>query len=332
LKVITSTKAGWSFSDYAESWLSGAQMLLCTGTTTVGDIEAVPQLLPEVWTSTPLRVISFLEMIGITSRRPPQAVLQIALEKIASLTHDRCFAALSPHAPYSTVPELLTLTARAARRGRSLVCSHVAESALEYAMFRQGHGEMFEWLRRSGRDMSDCGLGSPVQHLERCGALNRRLLAAHVNYLGKGDAAQLSHRGVSVVHCPRSHSYFRHAPFPLRRLLREKVNVCLGTDSLASVYKTRGQSVELNMFDEMRTLADQDPSLSSRAILQMATLNGARALGFGGRAGQLRSGAWADLIALPATAKASGVHEAILQHRGNVVASMIDGSWAIPPA
>src|SRR5690242_17731231 len=36
LKVITTTKADWSFSDYAESWLSGARMLLRTGTTTVG--------------------------------------------------------------------------------------------------------------------------------------------------------------------------------------------------------------------------------------------------------------------------------------------------------
>ena len=44
-------------------------MLLRTGTTTVADIEAVPELLPEVWDATPLRVISFLEMTGVRSRR-----------------------------------------------------------------------------------------------------------------------------------------------------------------------------------------------------------------------------------------------------------------------
>ena len=44
-------------------------MLLQTGTTTVADIEAMPDLLPEVWDATPLRVFSFLEMTGIKSRR-----------------------------------------------------------------------------------------------------------------------------------------------------------------------------------------------------------------------------------------------------------------------
>src|SRR5439155_18866159 len=81
LKLITSTKAGSGFADYAQSWLDGADMLLSTGTTTVADIEAIPELLPEVWTSTPLRVISLLELIGITNRRPPKAVLQMALKK-----------------------------------------------------------------------------------------------------------------------------------------------------------------------------------------------------------------------------------------------------------
>src|SRR5690349_11956986 len=60
LKLITTSKGTWSYSDFAESWLDGAKMLLRTGTTTVGDIEAVPDLLPDVWNSTPLRVISFL--------------------------------------------------------------------------------------------------------------------------------------------------------------------------------------------------------------------------------------------------------------------------------
>jgi len=85
------------------------------------------------------------------------------------------------------------------------------------------------------------------------------------------------------------------------------------------------------MFDEMRTFADREPCVSARTVVQMATLNGAHALGFGGRAGELKSGAWADLIAVPVSAKASKVHEAVLQHRGNVAASMIDGCWVMPP-
>src|ERR1035438_10868065 len=83
------------------------------------------------------------------------------------------------------------------------------------------------------------------------------------------------------------HFYFHHDPFPLRRLVKAGVNVCLGTDSLASVYKTRHQSVELSLFEEMRALAKNEPSLSARKIVQMTTLNGARALGMSGQIGEL---------------------------------------------
>jgi cytosine/adenosine deaminase-related metal-dependent hydrolase len=179
--------------------------------------------------------------------------------------------------------------------------------------------------------MSDCGLGSPVQHLERCGALSESLLVAHANYLGKQDAGLLAKRKVHVVHCPRCHFYFRHDPFPLRRLARAGVNVCLGTDSLASVYKPRRQSVELSLFEEMRALAKNEPSLSARKIVRMATLNGAQALGMAGQIGELCEGAFADLIALPFAGNTADIYDSILHHQGDVAASMIDGQWAIAP-
>jgi len=331
LKLITETKAGWAYSDYAASWLNGARMLVRTGTTSVADIEAVPELLPEVWGGTPLRVFSFLEIIGIKGQQQPQALIQAAVERIAGFKGFHGPPGLSPHAPYSTVPELLRLSAQTARRRRWRLTTHLAESAMEFEMFTRGRGEMFNWLQRSGRDMSDCGRGSPVQHLERCGALSERLLAAHVNYLGRHDATLLAKRRVHVVHCPRCHYYFHHDPFPLRRLARAGVNVCLGTDSLASVYKPRRQSVELSLFEEMRALARNQPFLSARTIVRMATLNGARALGMGGRIGELSPGAAADLIVLPLAGKTADSYEAVLHHAGDVAASMIDGQWALAP-
>jgi aminodeoxyfutalosine deaminase len=331
LRLITEAKAGWNYSDYAQSWLNGARMLVRTGTTSVADIEAVPELLPKVWEGTPLRVLSFLEIIGIKGHRQPHTIVQEAVERIGALKGFRGRPGLSPHAPYSTVPELLRLSAQTARRRKWRLTTHLAESAVEFEMFARGRGEMFDWLQRSGRDMSDCGLGSPVQHLERCGALSERLLAAHVNYLGRQDAALLAKRKVHVVHCPRCHFYFHHDPFPLRRLAKAGVNVCLGTDSLASVYKTRRQTVELNLFEEMRALAKNEPSLSARKIVRMAMLNGARALGMGGQIGELCAGSFADLIALPIAGKIADIYDGILHHQGDVAASMIDGRWAIVP-
>jgi len=331
IPLIMGAKSNWGYSDYVRSWLDGAQMLLRTGTTTVADIESVPDLLPEVWETTPLRVFSFLEMTGIRSRRDPEGVLHEAVENIESLSHPRCSAALSPHAPYSTLPGLLRLSAETARARGWRLCTHVAESEQEFEMFLHARGEMFHWLQRNDRDMSDCGLGSPVQHLARNQMLGENLLAIHVNLLADGDAALLGKHHVHVIHCPRSHDYFRHPPFQRKPLANAGVNICLGTDSLATVRADAKQKLELNMFDEMRALADREPELSPMEILRLATVNGARALGLNGQVGELAANGLADLIAIPARASAGDAGEAVLAHSGPVTASMIDGNWVISP-
>jgi len=267
----------------------------------------------------------------VKSHRKPRLILQDAIQRIEGLPNSRCVAGLSPHAPYSTQPELLRLTSEVARKRDWRLCTHVAQSPQEFEMFAHSRGEMFDWLRRSGRDMSDCGLGSPVQHMERNGALGKNLLAVHANYLAKNDAALLAKRRVSVVHCPRSHFYFKHDRFPFRELTRAGVNICLGTDSLASVWKHRRETVELDLFEEMRAFAALNPSVSLQTILQMATLNAARALGLRSQVGELAPKAFADLIAILFGGKPAGVYDAILAHRGPITASMVDGRWAIPP-
>ena len=137
---------------------------------------------------------------------------------------------------------------------------------------------------------------------------------------------------VHVVHCPRSHAYFRHPPFLRERLANAGVNVCLGTDSLATMRKIGKQKPELNMFEEMRVLADTDKTISPDEILRMATVNGARALGFAGQTGELSKNAFADLIAIPFDGK---IADALRNHSAHtpdkVNASIIDGRWAIPP-
>ena len=331
IKGLLALKTHWSYSDYAQSWLRGAQMLLGHGVTTVADIEAVPELLPDVWAATPLRVHSYLEMTGVKSRRPARQVLQAAIDKIESLPAAQGSPGLSPHAPYSTTPELLRLSAKAARKKRWRLTMHVAESEPEFDMFQSRRGPLFAWLKNQ-RDMADCGHGSPVQHLDKHWLLSDRLLAVHVNYLGLHDAALLGQRKVSVAHCPRSHRYFQHQPFPRRELMASGVNVCLGTDSLASVRKERGEPLELNLFAEMRAFAEANPGSPPASILQMATINGAHALGLEGKIGELSPGAQADLIALPFSGRLSQAYEAVLRHAGPVPRVMIGGRWVVGQA
>ena len=331
IAAITAHKSGWSYSDYARSWLRGAHQLVKSGTTTVADIECMPDLLPEVWDATPLRIFSFLEMTGIKARRAPKDVLREAVETMDSLKHPRHRAALSPHAPYSTLPELLRLTARTAQKRKWRVSIHVAESVQEFQMFAHARGAMHDWLKRNERDNSDCGLGSPVAHLARNRLLGENVLAIHVNCLARGDATLLAKNKTHVVHCPRSHDYFKHPKFERERLTNAGVNLCLGTDSLATVRKTGKQKPELDLFAEMRALADHDKNISPEDILPMVTVNSARALGLAGKIGQLSANASADLIAIPGAGRLAKVYETVLAHAGNVSASLIEGRWAMPP-
>ncbi len=331
IKSITTLKAGWSYTEFADSWVRGARMLLQNGTTTVADIEAVPELLPEAWNATPLRVFSFLEMTGVRSRRNPLAILDDATETIDRLPSGTCLAGLSPHAPYSTTPELLRAsTQRAASRGWRMT-THVAESAEEFDMFAHARGPMHDWLARNERNMEDCGLGSPVRHLHKQGALGESMLLVHVNCADEADLALIAEAGSSVVHCPLSHRFFNHPEFPFEAMRKQGINLCLGTDSLASCPARPGHPVELNLFDEMRAFLSKHPDCEAAEVLRMVTVNAAAALGMRGCVGELAPGASADCIAIPFTGPMSDVHSAVIDHRGPVPASMIRGTWAIPP-
>jgi aminodeoxyfutalosine deaminase len=328
IKAMVAMKAGWSYSDFAHSWAAGATMLLASGVTTVLDVEAVPELLPDVWSVTPIRVVSLREIIAL--KKTPDSRFQSAqaAAQWAALPHPARITGLSPHAPYTTHADLLRWCSRFSVSHNWLLTTHVAESQEEFDMFRHASGAMHEWLKTQ-RDMSDCGKYSPVQHLEQCGYLSERLIAVHANYLDKGDAELLARRGVHVVHCPRSHAYFGHAPFPFEALSKAGVNICLGTDSLASVRKVgRGvpaEPLELNLFAEMRAFAAAFPNVPPESILHMVTLNPARAIGRAAELGQLSPNAFADIIALEYSGSVKDACSALLQPKPKLTATMING-------
>jgi cytosine/adenosine deaminase-related metal-dependent hydrolase len=330
IKAIVALKAAWSYSEFAESWLAGAGMLVRTGTTTVADIETVPELIPDVWPATPLRVVSFRELIHLQGGSAAEEVVCGAVSQWASLPRTGSGLGLSPHAPYSTTGSLLRSAAREARTRQWRLSTHLAESEEEFDMFRYARGPLHHWLE-SQRPMQDCGHVSPVRYLAGLNYLGSDLLAVHVNYLDHGDAALLARHQVHVVHCPRSHAYFRHKPFPRQELTQAGVNLCLGTDSLASVNKRTGGTVELNLFSEMTALARAAPELTPLAILRTATVNGAQALGWAGELGELTAGALADLIAVPYDGEVDLAVEGLIHYPGEVCSVMMRGGWVLSP-
>lgn len=325
---VLGLKAQWSYSEYAASWLEGARQLLASGCTTVLDFEAVPELLPECWDNTTLRVVSALELTGVRSGRSPSEIVEAAVAWVEGCRHPRSRGALGPHAPYSTRPELVRRAAEVVRQRGWVVSMHVAESEDEYEMFRGGSGPMYDWLRAQ-RDMSDCGAQTPVQRVAEAGLLGPEAVLVHVNYLGPGDAELLGASGCTVVHCPRSHAYFGHAPFPLEALRKAGVRLGLGTDSLMSVRKLGKRLPQLDFRAEL-TAAWSCSGWSPEEVLRAATVSGGEALGQAGEIGVLRAGAWADAVVWSYEGSAAEVVEAWVSGTGpQEISVMSGGRWVV---
>jgi cytosine/adenosine deaminase-related metal-dependent hydrolase len=116
-------------------------------------------------------------------------------------------------------------------------------------------------------------------------------LLAHMNYPETGDAARVAAMGLSVAYCPRAHHFFGHPPHPYRDYLDAGVNLVLGTDSAASNWS-------LSVLAEAQFVRRNAPNPpASDVLLELITINPARALGLGAAIGTLEPGKQADLAA-----------------------------------
>ena len=315
---INTLKRSLDNNDYRDAIAKGFAELKQWGTTTVANIESFPELLPDM-PPPPIRTWWFFEMIDVRHRLAGEETIAGTLGFFDQRPDWLGGFGLSPHAPYTASGKLYELTADTAEKLGMPVTTHVAESREEWEMFREKRGELHEFMQKLGRWMFDNQeQRTPLAHVAAHARLGPRWLLAHMNELDDSDFTLLATmpQKPSIVHCPGSHRYFRHTRFPLTKLRSIGVNVCLGTDSLAS-------TLTLSMFDEMRILARQEPQLDPSEIIKMATLNGAMALGI--EAGKIAPGALADLIALPHADNAREVHAAVIENREPVAWMMLDG-------
>ena len=300
IKTINALRRGFTTPEYIESIAEGFALLAQGGITTVANIESFPELLPQLPVP-PLRTWWFLELIDVRSRINEDETLLGALSFFESHPEWLGGFGLSPHAPYTASIDLYRLARSCGEKYGMLSTTHIAESVEEHEMFSHARGPLHDFLAGMGRDNSDCGQGSALSHLIDHGVIGPNWIIAHLNYLQDYDYDLVAQSGASVVHCPKCHTYFGHAPFPMKALQKYGINVCLGTDSLAS-------NNTLDMRSEMRE-AQALHGLEDREVMEIVLLNGAKALGQAGKLGQLSPGAIADLVAFPHPAPKAGVEE-----------------------
>lgn len=193
--------------------------------------------------------------------------------------NDRIRISYAPRFVISCTERLLAQVARLSRDSGAIVHTHASENLKEIQMVK---------------DLVGC---ENVEYLDQMGLTSERLVLAHCIWLKPNEKDLLRRSGTHVVHCPSSNlklaSGLAHVP-EMRRL---GINVALGADGAPC-------NNNLNMFTEMRLAAlihkPQSGPRSMRAaeVLDMATRDGARALGWQDKIGSIEEGKQADLICI----------------------------------
>jgi cytosine/adenosine deaminase-related metal-dependent hydrolase len=320
VKRINALKRSLTDRDYLRATQLGFEELQRNGTTTVLNIVSTPQIFP-LLPPPPIRTWFFLELIDVRPR-PWIEEHVFGSWMFFSENGDRLGGfGLSPHAPYTASAKMYELALECSRSMNLLITTHAAESSEEYAMFANGSGELHDFLKQLGRPMTDCGSTSPLRHLIENKLISPDCIVAHLNELDDRDFEVLSRtewRNLTIVHCPKSHRFLHQKRFPLEALRERGLNVCLGTDSLAS-------NDSLNLFSEMRMAQKNYSTLGARDLLEMVTTRPARALKLQRDLGRIAPGYLADCIAISHKDAAHDVFEAIVQNRRPIKWMMVNG-------
>jgi cytosine/adenosine deaminase-related metal-dependent hydrolase len=277
------------------------------GTAVVGDIGNTHASFAKIAAS-PLAGVFFWELIGFNLGDDADfdAIVAHAVSDLGELpVTEKVRASLAAHAPYSVAP----LYFRAIKKGVSKMpfvpCSvHLAENVEEVELLMTGGGPWKALMKDIGswnHGWTAPGVG-PVQYLDQMGFLDSRLLAVHGVQMSLADLEMLRKRGVTLVTCPRSNGHTGAGLPPIADFYESGVRIAIGTDSLAS-------APDLNVFAEVATLHALAPSVAPAALLESATIQGARALGFDADYGTIEPGKLARLLAVDVPPGTSDVEE-----------------------
>jgi len=283
-KHIWPAESRWAKPEFVRDGfeLAAAEMIL-SGTTCFSDMYFYPEVVGQLAQQIGLRAVVGLIVLDFPTVYAKNAddYLHKAMAVFDAIkSAPLVTASFAPHAPYTVSDKPLEKIAMYSSELDLPVHMHIHETAFEVAEAEKNTG-----MR-------------PIQRLDQLNLLNPNLIAVHMTELNQFEIERISEAGVNVCHCPESNLKLGSGFCPVVQLQKNKVNICLGTDGAAS-------NNDLDMFGEMRSAAmlakgvSQDASACNlRQVIEMATINGARALGLGNDIGSIEEGKQADIIAL----------------------------------
>ena len=188
-------------------------------------------------------------------------------------------AAVAPHSIYTCSQKTLQDATALARKYHAPILIHTAEMKKEWDDSQKQNGM------------------SPVQYLDKIGVLGPDVVSAHCIYVDEADRKTLAQRRVGCVHNPSSNMMLASGVSPVAEMRAAGVAVGLGTDGPAGSNNDLDLMEEMDLAAKLAKITKMDPlALNAKAVVEMATIDGARALHMEKEIGSLEAGKKADLI------------------------------------
>ena len=190
-------------------------------------------------------------------------------------------AAVAPHSIYTCSEKTLRDAAELARKYRAPILIHVAEMKKELDDSREKNGT------------------TPVQYLDRIGVLGADVVAAHCIYVDQTDRRILAEKKTGCVHNPSSNMMLASGVAPVAEMRAAGVSVGLGTDGVAGSNNDMDLMEEMDLAAKLAKITRMDPrALNAEAAVEMATIEGAKALHMEKEIGSLEKGKKADIVVI----------------------------------
>jgi len=188
-------------------------------------------------------------------------------------------AAAAPHSIYTCSRKTLQDAAALARKYHAPILIHTAEM----------QKELDDSLKQNGM--------SPVQYLNKLGILGPDVISAHCIFVDEADRKTLAQKQVGCVHNPSSNMMLASGVSPVAEMRAAGVAVGLGTDGPAGSNNDLDLMEEMDLTAKLAKISKMDPlAMNAKAVVEMATIEGARAVHLEKEIGSLESGKKADLI------------------------------------
>lgn len=296
---------------YTGALVATAEMLL-SGTTTFNDMYDHMHMVANAVQQSGIRAVLGRGLLDIDGKKDER--VDDAIELVEEYRHhERIKPVIAPHAIYTASEQLLREAKDISRIFETPYHIHVAET------------------RKEKEDSMDEREMTPLEYLDDLDLVSEGLIAAHGVWLTDEEKDLLEEKGGNVVHNPAANLKLGSGIADVPDMLERGINVAIGTDGVAS-------NNNLNMFEEMKITSvlhkrDSPVHIDEQQVIDMATVNGAEALGMEDKIGSIEMGMKADLLTIdlnhpsmrPVQGKRGLISNLVYSFNGEVSDVIVDG-------